>query len=160
MTMFLKFSVLVLAASLISNASLASGSESNVEFCKHFYEQVVNQGKVEEIDEVFSADFVEHEPFPGLEANREGAKQFFAMMHTAFPDLEFDVDFYMSDGSKVAAYVTIRGTHQGEFMGIEPTGRKINVRVIDIMRIEDGKFVEHWGVTDGLAMMEQLGVME
>ena len=158
--MFAKSSLLVLAAILIAGASPASGTESNVEFCQRFYEDVVNHGKIAEIDRVFSADFVEHEPFPGLEPNREGVKEFFAMMRTAFPDLRFDVDFYLADGDKVAAYLTIKGTHRGEFMGLEPTGRPINVRVIDIMRIRDGQVVEHWGVTDALAMMEQLGAME
>jgi predicted ester cyclase len=63
-------------------------------------------------------------------------------------------------GDKVVARITIKGTHQGEFMGMPPTGRSISFRGIDIIRFSNGKLVEHWGLTDTIAMMQQLGAMD
>ena len=109
------------------------------------------------IDKFLSPHFVEHDTFPGLEPNREGVKQFFKMFRQAFPDLNFKVEFTIAKGDKVVSYITTSGTQKGEFMGMSATGKKINVKTIDIIRFKNGVAVEHWGVTDGMAMMEQLG---
>ena len=160
MTMVRRMSMLAVLFCLAAGAAYADKTEeANVQSCKRFYAEVANKGNLAVIDELMAADFVEHEAFPGLTADREGVKQFFTMMRKAFPDLKFEVEFYMADGDKVASYLTIHGTHKGEFMGMPASGKKISVRTIDIVRIKDGKTVEHWGVTDGLGMMEQLGAM-
>jgi predicted ester cyclase len=65
----------------------------------------------------------------------------------------------ITEGDKVAVRGTISGTHQGDLMGIPPTGRQVTVTLIDVNRIEDGKLVERWGVSDMLGMMQQLGVI-
>jgi predicted ester cyclase len=65
----------------------------------------------------------------------------------------------IAEGDKVVTRFTMRGTHQGEFMGIAPTGRRVEMTGIDIIRFSDGKMVEHWGNTDDLGMMQQLGVI-
>ncbi len=80
------------------------------------------------------------------------------MMRTAFPDLKFEVDFMLSDGDMVAVYLTMSGTQKGEFMGMPASGKEFNSKTVDILRIVDGKAVEHWGVMDGMTMMHQLGV--
>ena len=123
--------------------------------CKRLYTEI-NRGNLGIFDELTSETFVEHEALPGFPSTREGVKAFFAGMRTAFPDLAFNVEFYVADGDKVVAYLTINGTNTGEFMGRAATGRKIDVTVVDILQIKDGKFVAHWGVTDSKAMMEQL----
>jgi len=158
--MFSKMSICVVLISLVAGTAYADKSgDANIASCKRFYAEVANKGNVALVDEFASEDFIEHEEFPGLEPTRDGVKQFFTMMRAAFPDLHFDVEFFMADGDKVAAYLTINGTHKGEFMGMAPTGNKISVRTVDIIRMKDGKAVEHWGVSDTMAMMEQLGVM-
>ena len=133
--------------------------EKNLAVNKRFYDEGVNQGKLDLIDELFSVDFVEHEALPGLEPNREGVKQFFQMFRQAFPDLNFKVEFTVAKGDKVISYITISGTHNGEFMGMAATGKQINVKTIDIVRFKDGIAVAHWGVTDTMVMMEQLGAI-
>jgi steroid delta-isomerase-like uncharacterized protein len=90
---------------------------------------------------------------------REGVRQIVSAFRRAFPDLTFEVHDVIAEGDKVVARVTIHGTHQGELMGIPPTGKRASVGAIDIMRVEGGKLAEHWGVTDNLAMMQQLGVI-
>lgn len=123
---------------------------------KRFYEGAVNEGDFDLIDELFAENFVEHEAFPGLSAGREGVRQFFSMMHSAFEGFRMDVEDMIAEGDRVVARIMITGTHSGEFMDIAGTGATINVRAIDIIRFADGKAVEHWGVTDRLSMMEQL----
>jgi hypothetical protein len=84
----------------------------------------------------------------------------FSSLHAAFPDLHIDVEDMIAEGDKVVARVTASGTHQGEFMGIAPTGNRVEFSAIDIARIAEGKIVEHWSNSDQLGMMQQLGVME
>jgi steroid delta-isomerase-like uncharacterized protein len=140
------------------NAKAAEG-EKNLALMKRFYSEVCNQGNVDLIDELVAPDLVEHEVFPGLEPNREGLKQFFRYFRSAFPDLHFQVDDIFTAGDKVVARVTIHGTHKGEFMGMAPTGKKISVPAFDILRFAGGKIVEHWGLTDSMTMMQQLGAL-
>ena len=77
----------------------------------------------------------------------------------AFDGFHLQVEDMIVEGDKGAARVTMRGTHVGEFMGVSATGKKIEVTVMDIFRFADGKVVEHWGVTDAMAMMQQLGAI-
>lgn len=124
-----------------------------------FYAEVVNRGEHGLVDELVSEDFVEHEEFPGLTKDREGLKQFLAMMDEAFDGMRMDVEDLFVDGDTAIARVTMRGTHAREFAGVPASGREIAVPGVDIVRFADGKAVEHWGVTDGMVMMEQLGAI-
>lgn len=107
-------------------------------------------------------DFVEHEEMPpGIPTTREGVVQWFGVMRAAFPDLRFEVEELLPSGDRVVARVRVTGTHQGEFMGMPPTGRTFAANVIDIIRFDDdGLAAEHWGVFDAMAMMQQLGAVE
>jgi steroid delta-isomerase-like uncharacterized protein len=126
---------------------------------RQFYEHV-NAGDVEGFAALMSDDMVEHEETPGFPPTKEGVKQFFTAFLAAFPDLRMDVEDLIASGDKAVARVNVTGTHQGEFMGIPPTGKPIDVQTIDIVRFgDDGIGVEHWGVTDTMAMMQQLGVV-
>jgi len=130
----------------------------NMAVCERFYSEIMNGGNVGLINELFAEEFVEHEEFPGLGNDRASVGQFVTMMRTAFPDLRFTPDFMIADGDKVAIYGTMSGTHKGEFMGEAPTGKKFETKVADFVQFANGKAVAHWGVTDGAAMMEQLGI--
>jgi steroid delta-isomerase-like uncharacterized protein len=134
-------------------------SDENKALMRRFYDEVVNGKNIALIDELATPDFVDHEAFPGISGDREGLKQFFAMMRAAFPDFRMDVDDLIAEGDKVVARATMTGTHQGEFMGIPATGKKFSVSTIDIVRLSGGKAAEHWGVTDTGSMMEQLGAV-
>jgi steroid delta-isomerase-like uncharacterized protein len=105
-------------------------------------------------------DMVEHEelPFPDSPMGKEGVGAMFASMFAAFPDFAMTVDDTIVEGDKVVIRVRATGTHEGEFMGIPATGNRIEVPLVDIMRISNGKIAEHWGVMDGGVMMQQLGV--
>ena len=128
------------------------------DFIPRVYSEV-SAGNLDALDELLADDLVEHEETPGLEANKEGVKQFFAMFLAAFPDLEMKADQLISEGDIVCARATMTGTHNGEFMGIPATGKRVEVKMIDIVRVRDGQAAEHWGLTDSMTMMQQLGAI-
>ena len=134
-------------------------SATNEAVARRFYDEVLNKGKVNLIDELATPDFVEHEEIPGIEPNLAGVKMFINAIRTGFPDIKATVNDVISQGDKVVCHVTMRGTHKGTFLDIPATGREINVNAIDIMEFREGKASAHWGVTDNLTMMTQLGIV-
>jgi steroid delta-isomerase-like uncharacterized protein len=129
---------------------------SNTDVMLRFYDEV-NAGNLGIIDELIHDDLIEHDPIAPT-PDKDGVRQFFAMVKTGFPDMRFEVLHTVAEGDLVMAHGRIEGTHDGDFMGIPATGRRISVPVVDIVRFRDGRAAEHWGVTDTGAMMEQLGV--
>jgi steroid delta-isomerase-like uncharacterized protein len=125
---------------------------------RRFFDEVINGRKMDLIDEVLTPDFIEHEETPGIAPGREGVKQFFDMMKQGFPDFRMDVEDMIEEGEKVVVRSAFTGTHTGDFMGIPATQKSVNVQVIDILRVSDGKAAEHWGIMDAASMMQQLGV--
>jgi predicted ester cyclase len=90
----------------------------------------------------------------------EGTLEFFRSLLTALPDFHMDVEVLLASGDKTVARVRATATHQGEFMGVPPTGKRVDMELIDIMRFDDaGVVCEHWGVADMLALMQQLGLV-
>ena len=132
--------------------------EANNAIVLRFVMEVQNQHNIRVMDELFSPDFIDHS---GISAtpNLEGAKQFFAMFFTAFPDIQVTIHDLCVAGDKVWARKTFHGTHQGEFMGIPPTNKSVEINLIDIHRVVDGKITEHWAVGDMLGLMQQLGAI-
>jgi len=126
---------------------------------RRFYD-LINAGDIDGFAGMLADDFVEHEETPGLEPTKEGTLQFFRIQLAAFPDLHFHAEDILTSGDKVVARARITGTHRGELMGIPPTGKSVDVNLIDIIRFgDDGLALEHWGVVDMMAMMQQLGVV-
>jgi steroid delta-isomerase-like uncharacterized protein len=98
--------------------------------------------------------------FDGLPAmEREAAIGFFLGFRASFPDLHHAVEEQLADGDRVATRITVRGTHRGELQGIPPTGKAVAVAAINIHRLAGGEVVEQWVNSDGLGLMQQLGVL-
>ena len=134
--------------------------EQNKALFRRLVEEVFNKGNVSTIDEFLAPNFVEREVLPpGTPSGREGVKQLTMMFRTAFPDFNVSIDDMIAEGDKIVARTTWSGTQKGEFMGIPSSGKRVSFDVIDIIRISDGKGVEHWGVMDSSALMQQLGVI-
>lgn len=134
--------------------------EQNKALVRRLVEEVVNQGNMSVIDELFAPDFVEHEKLPPeIPPGREAPKIMFTMLRSAFPDFRATIEHLIAEGDLVVVSMTWRGTQKGEFMGMPPTGKSISIEVIDIIRLAEGKFVEHWGIMDSMGMMQQLGAM-
>jgi steroid delta-isomerase-like uncharacterized protein len=126
---------------------------------RQLYERI-SAGDVDGFGDLLADDFVEHEETPGLAPTKEGVKEFFKMYIAAFPDMRMDPEDVLASGEKVIVRVRARGTHQGDFMGVPPTGRSVSVEAIDILHFrDDGLVHEHWGVFDAMALMQQLGAV-
>jgi steroid delta-isomerase-like uncharacterized protein len=119
----------------------------------------MNNKDVSFVDRLVDLDFVDHDPAPGQAPGLQGIKDLMQMFFTAFPDLHVTVNRLVADEDTVAGAVTTVGTQDGDFMGIPKSGMKISITELHMMRIANGKMVEHWGVGDGMTMMQQLGVM-
>ena len=123
------------------------------------YERI-NAGDIDGFGDLVADDFVEHQGGPGFPRTKQGTLDFFRALLTAFPDLRMTVEDVIADGDKTVARVSITGTHRGEFMGVPPTDRHVDIQLIDIMRFDHaGRVGEHWGVGDMLSLMQQLGVV-
>ena len=121
----------------------------------NFVDKVQNRHDISAMDELFSPDFVDHSGISNP-ADLDGTKQFFTMLFTAFPDIQVIIHDQVVGGDKVWMRKTFKATHQGEFMGIPPTNNTVEINVIDIHRVVDGKITEHWAVADMFGLMQQL----
>ena len=140
-------------------AAYQSSLAANKAISSRVNEEIFSEGNLAVADEVLAASYVDHNAPPGFPPGVEGFKGQFTMYRTAFPDLRIVVDDMIAEDDKVVTRWTASGTHQGELMGMAPTGKEVTVQGIAIDRIVDGKIVEHWDVFDQLGMMQQLGMI-
>lgn len=134
-------------------------TEENKAIIQRFVDEVLNKKNVDALGDFMAEDMVDHNPPPIEKPGLEGMKDMIRMFFNAFPDLEVQVHDVIAEGDKVVMRGTTTGTHQGEFMGIAATGKKVSYGEIHVLRMADGKMAEHWGVEDQMGMMQQLGVI-
>jgi steroid delta-isomerase-like uncharacterized protein len=121
------------------------------------WEEVWHHGDLSRIDELFTPDFVRHDPgreLHGAEQNR----QFISGQRAAFPDLRFTTDDLIAEGDKVAVRYHFQGTHLGDFHGMPPTRKRVSYTGVLIYRCAAGKIAEQWTEFDLLGFLQQLGV--
>jgi steroid delta-isomerase-like uncharacterized protein len=135
-------------------------AEENKDNVRRGFEEILNQGNLDVVDEFFTPDFIGHDPaLPEDLHGPEEFKQFAAMYRSAFPDLHITIEDQFAEGDKVVTRFISRGTHQGDFMSIAATSHQIAVEGISIDRMVDGKSAEAWTIVDVMGMMRQLGVI-
>jgi steroid delta-isomerase-like uncharacterized protein len=134
-------------------------AEQNKALVRRFVEEAQTRHNLGAIDEYMAPDFVDHSVPPGLPPDREGVKMQFTMFFTALPDLHAVIHDQVADDDKVVTRKTLRGTHQGDLLGIPPSGKTVDIDVIDILRVRDGRITDHWNLVDQLSLMRQLGVI-
>lgn len=135
-------------------------TEQNKAAMRRIYEEIWNQGNFKVVDEIVSPDYVGHLPAPpGAPSGREGLRWLIQMYRTAFPDIHVQVDDQIAEGEKVLTRITIQGTHQGQFMNVPPTNKKIRVTALVVTRFKNGQNVEGWAELDRFGLMQQLGVI-
>ena len=122
-------------------------------------EEVQGNGNFDVFEELFADDFIDHTPQPGMTPDKPGARRLYKALRTAFPDLHAVIHWQTADGEVVTTFKTYHGTHQGTFLGVAPTGRKIHFEAVDAMRVHEGKITEHWGAANLFSLMQQLGVL-
>ena len=131
-------------------------SDNYTQIVRRLYDDAFGQGKLDLADQIIADGFVDHE-MPGQ--GRDAFKQAVTMFRAAFPDIKMTLDDAIVGEDKIAVRFTMTGTHQGEFAGIPATGKRVSIGGIDILRFENGKVVEHWGYSDQIALMQQLGAL-
>jgi predicted ester cyclase len=107
-------------------------------------------------ERAYAPEYIEHSPLPGQGPGIDGLNELAGFYFAAFPDLATRVEAVFGDGDLTAVRWSGQGTHQGDLMGVAPTHRRVQFSGIDILRIENGKIVEHWGESNGLEVMQQL----
>ena len=134
--------------------------DDNKKVIQKFFERV-DTGDIGAIDDFVSPKYQDHNPapFPGVTPDFDGGKVAFKYAMNAFSDFRHEIKDQIIQGDLVVTRVIGFGKHTGEFMGVPPTGKDIQMEGIVIHRVKDGKMVEHWAQVDGLGMLVQLGVL-
>ena len=123
------------------------------------YQEIYNSNDLDRLTEVVSEDLLTPRIMAGIPSGLEGAKAAHQIMLDGCPDYHTVIEDMFAEGDKVAARVTIMGTHTGVLMGVQPTGRKLVFTGIYICRISNGRIVEHWGEEDAVSLLIQLGAL-
>ena len=111
------------------------------------------------MESLIADDFVDNDAMPGMAPGRQGMIDMMGMFVGAFPDLNVVVEHWVAEGDLVVGVMTTKGTQTGEFMGMPASGKKFSVREMHMARVANGKMAEHWGLSNEMSMMQQLGLM-
>ena len=135
-------------------------AEENVSKIRRVVEEFYNQGNLGLADELFAPDYIRHDPATSdVGRGPNGARQVATRYRTAFPDLHLTIEDTLSDGDRVVARWGSTGTHRGDLQGIAPTGKRMQITGLTIVRFTNGKITEEWVNWDTLGMLRQLGVV-
>jgi steroid delta-isomerase-like uncharacterized protein len=125
---------------------------------RRYIQTLFNEGKLNQLAELATEDYVLNDAAPGAPKGREAIAHVVNMFRTGFPDLQIDLDELVAERDLVCARSTMRGTHQGTIFGIAPTGKKVAVPGLTMVRFRDGRVAESWVKNDVQVLMNQLGV--
>jgi steroid delta-isomerase-like uncharacterized protein len=132
----------------------------NSTLLRRYYEEVVNQGDLNAVDDIVAADYVSHHNDPAhLPPGPAGVKAFISMTRQGFPDLHITVDDLFAQGDQVASMWTMEGTHTGEWFGAPASGKRAKWSGIVITRFAGGKMAEDWYNFDQVSLLQQLGII-
>ncbi|MDJ1430601.1 ester cyclase [Halostagnicola sp. A-GB9-2] len=123
-------------------------------------EEIWTDGNLDAIDEIFAETFVLHDP--STDERQQGPQEYREYVETyreAFPDVAYEVEAVIGEGEMVALRYTAQGTHEGSFMGIEPTDERVSVSGMEMYRVEDGKIAEMWTNYDALGLLQEVGAV-
>jgi predicted ester cyclase len=135
---------------------MTPSGESTRELVLRMHAELMRTRDPDRVEDFFAHDFVSHNMPPDFPPGVEGVKRFFGMFREGLPDLDVTLDEIVAEGDRVVIATTTTGTHTGDLLGIAPTGRRVAVTGIDLVRIEEGKIIEHRGLTDTMGLLRQL----
>lgn len=137
--------------------------DANKALVRRWITEVINRGNLAIVDEFIPPGYIGHNPNHPLAGQPLGPAEVkqhvITMLRTAFPDLQQEIEDMAAEGDQVWVRSTFRGTHQGPFAGLAPTGKAVTMTAIEIFRLADGKCLEHWINADMLGLMQQLGAI-
>jgi len=134
--------------------------EQNKHIVLRFNREVIEGSNEQVFWDLISPDFINRTATPSAPSGPEGMISTFRLLRSAFPNLRVRIHDQLAEGDKVVTRKTIAGVHQGEFMGIPPSGREIHIEVIDIVRILNGRYIEHWGINTLPAVLAELSAAD
>ena len=144
-----------------SNQNLSPSQSKYKALLERFYDAVFNIPKLTEARNLVAPNYIDHNPINPISASGlEGLGHTSKLFRTGFPDLNIRVEDMIVGRDRIVARIRMRGTHQGEFMGVKPTGKQIDISAIEIYGIVGEKISERWGNLDGIALLQQLGVIQ
>lgn len=123
------------------------------------FEEDISGGNEQTASEIIHPDFFDHTNPPGMQRGLDGHLAIVRLFRAAFPDQWWQIEDLIAADDRVVARTTMTGTHLGDFFGIPPTGARVSLAGVHILRIADGRIAEHWGSNDDLGLMRQLGVI-
>ena len=141
----------------VSQISTMTASDAGKAVVRRNTEEVQGKGRFDVFEELFADDFVDHTPQPGTTPDKAGVHKLYGYLREAFPDFHAEIHWQLADGDRATTYKTYHGTHEGPFLGVAPTHRKIHFEPVDVMRVRNGKITDHWGVGNLLSLMQQIG---
>ena len=147
------------AASVLLPEGSSSAEESKA-VVQHFYKELWNEGNLDVAYELFADNFVGRAPGNTSTRGPEGVKKLVGDWRVGVPDMSLEIHAQVAEGSRVATRFTGRGTHQGLWLGIPPTGKEVSLSGIAITRVVEGKVVSDWGEFDIMGLLQQLGVIQ
>ena len=164
---FFHFKVIVLACALVgySPNGIAAAAQENAdsgEQNRALIRQVlelIDERRLDEAFELYALDYLYHGPDGVILNGREGIRGLWEVFLVGFPDLYSTVEDIVTEGDKLVLRWRLEGTHTGEFLGVAPTGAKVNLRITEIFRIENGQLVEAWDQYDRFGLMRQIGAI-
>ena len=134
--------------------------ENNKLLIREYIEKVVNTGNVNDIEKYISPDYYEGNKPNGQIVGIEGAKQHILGVRQTYPDLHLTIEQQIAEGDWVVTRITARGTHQGTWMGIKPTGKKVEITGVNIEKVINGRIVEHGGAANMLEPLLEIGAIK
>jgi predicted ester cyclase len=140
---------------LQENSSMSE--ENNKLLVRRYIDEVWNGGNSVAAADFFAPDYKRYLSPAAPPLTRDGQQRRIAAFQEAFPDIRFEIENLLAEDDRVVFRSTILGTHRGVFRGVAPTGNRVRVSLIDIVRVENGRFAEHWGGPDALDLLQQLG---
>lgn len=130
--------------------------DKNKEVVIRFNKEVIEQGRLDTFNELMDNDFINRTAPPTMNGSDGMWNTFNNILRPAFPDLVVEIYDQIAEEDKVTTRKAIIGTHTGSLMGILPTSKKIKIDVIDIVRLRNGKYLEHWGVNTLQTVLSEL----
>lgn len=138
---------------------MSTEQEQNKALHRRFFEDVINCGNVDVLDQIVPPHFKSRTAIPGFPQGREGLKAWVRTLLAAFPDIHITVDQQVAERDRVTSYITFRGTQMAQFQGIPPLGQALTVHAVEIARFQKGRYVERWDGLSGNSLSDNLGAV-
>jgi predicted ester cyclase len=124
-------------------------TEKNKAIVLRFNQEVIEQGNIDSFHELVSPEVINHAAPEGMPNGPESMQHFlFHVLRRGIPDVKVEILDQVAEGDRVTTRKVLHGTHTGEFMGIPPSNKKVAIQVIDIIRLDQGRYMEHWGISN------------